>query len=347
MSNYLNQKILGLFVKTNGVFSKPLFSGIGHILCFHRVKPTSSILRIEKNSGMEVSPEFIEKIISFFKDHNYEFISLDQLHALLINKIKPQRKFVVFTFDDGYSDNYDYAYPIFKKHDIPFTIYVATDFPDRKAILWWYMLESLLLNNNLITFGFSGKEYSFDCDNHEKKEKVFLEIRTIILENESNKEELFNLLFPDFEQQKKELIAQNALSWEQIIELSNDDLVTIGAHTVSHKPLSKLSETEARKEIEDSKKLIEEKINKPVNHFAYPYGGIDTCGEREFLIVKEAGYLSATTIRQGNVFFGYKNFTERLPRIPLGENADIKKFNNITNGIHHFGNNFFKRIILK
>lgn len=347
MSNYINQKILGLFVKTNGVISKPLFSGIGHILCFHRVLPHYSTVRIEKNAGMEVTPEFIEKTIGFFKDHNYEFISLDQLHFRLLNKIKSRRKFIVFTLDDGYSDNYYYAYPIFKKHNIPFTIYITTDFPDRKAILWWYMLENLLLNNNQITFCFSDKEYNFDCDTIEKKEKVFIEIRMLILENELNKEELFNLIFPDYELQKKELIEQNALSWEQIIELSEDDLVTIGAHTISHKALSKLDEAEAKREIDLSKIQIEEKINKPVYHFAYPYGGTDTCGEREFLIVKRAGYKTATTLRQGNIFKGYKDFTERLPRIPLGENSDIEKFTNITNGIHHFGTNWFKRIILK
>jgi len=347
MNNYINQKILGFFVKTNGVFSKPLFSGIGHILCFHRVKPKSSTVRIEKNSGMEASPEFIEKTIEFFKDHNYEFISLDQLHTLLINKTKPQKKFVVFTLDDGYSDNYYHAYPVFKKHNIPFTIYVATDFPERKAILWWYMLENLLLNKNQMEFVFLNKEYLFDCSTKEKKEEVFMKIRSLILENEIKKEELFRLLFPDYEQKKTELIEQNALSWKQIIELSIDELVTIGAHTVSHQPLSILDESEARKEIEKSKKLIEEKINKPVNHFAYPYGGFDTCGEREFLLVKQAGYKTATTIRQGNIFSGYKDFTERLPRIPLGENTDIEKFINITNGIHHFGNNYFNRIILK
>lgn len=347
MSNYINRKILGLFVKTNGVFSKPLFSGLGHILCFHRVMPQTPIPRIEKNSGMEVSPELIEKTIEFFNAKNYEFISLDQIYSIIINQIKPKKKFVVVTLDDGYSDNYKHAFPIFKKHNIPFAIYVATDFPDHKAILWWYMLENILLSNNQITFDFLDKEYHFDCFSKEEKEVVFTSIRSLILENGSNKDLLFSRLFPNFEQQQMDLIEQNALSWAQIIELSHDELVTIGAHTISHRPLSKLSESEAMREIVESKNKIEEKIGKPVDHFAYPYGDSDTCGEREFLLVKQAGYKTATTIRQGNIFRGYMDFTERLPRIPLGENTDIEKITNITNGIHHFGFNYFKRIILK
>jgi peptidoglycan/xylan/chitin deacetylase (PgdA/CDA1 family) len=347
MENYLNKKILGLFVKTKGVISKPFFSGMGHILCFHRIKPQSSALRIKGNSGMEVSPEFMEKTIGFFKDKNYEFISIDRLYDILLNKIKPEKKFIVLTLDDGYSDNYNYAYPIFKKNDIPFTIYITTDFPDRKAVLWWYLLEDLLKESNTIKFSFLNKDYCFDCSVIEQKEQAFLEIRSLILENKINKEKLFSMIFPDFEKKNQNLLEQNALSWEQIIELSRDDLVTIGAHTVSHRPLSRLNEIEALSEIKWSKERLETQIKKPVNHFAYPYGGADTCSEREFVIVKQAGYKTATTLRQGNIFKGYKDFTERLPRIALGENSDKEKIIHITNGIHHFSTNYFNRIIIK
>lgn len=347
MSKYINQKILGIFVKTNGVFSKPLFSGLGHILCFHRIMPQKTIPRIEKNSGMETSPEYIEKTIAFFKKKNYDFFSMDQVHNALINKIKLQNKFVAFTLDDGYSDNYHYAFPIFKKHNIPFTIYITNDFPNRKAIIWWYMLENLLLSCTEVSFDFLGNSCHCKCFYQEEKEKTYVDLRALILENEQNKELLFSVLFPDFEKQNQELLEQNALSWEQIIELSRDELVTIGAHTISHRPLSKLSEAEAKREMVGSKKEIEDNIGKEVNHFAYPYGGADTCGEREFLLAKQVGFKTATTLRQGNIFAGYRMFSERLPRIPLGENTDVEKFNNITNGIHHFGNNYFNKIILK
>jgi peptidoglycan/xylan/chitin deacetylase (PgdA/CDA1 family) len=249
--------------------------------------------------------------------------------------------------DDGYSDNYYSAYPIFKKHNIPFTIYITTDFPDRKAILWWYMLEDLILNSNIIEFNFLNKTLHFNCSSSEKKEQVFLEIRSLILENEINKKMLLSLIFGDFEKKNQDLLDQNALSWAHIIELSRDKLVTIGAHTISHKPLSKLNEIEAFSEIIESKERLENKIAKTVNHFAYPYGGTDTCGEREFLLVKRAGFKTATTIRQGNIFSGYKDFFERLPRIPLGENTNNEKFTNITNGIHHFSANYFNKIIIK
>ena len=87
--------------------------------------------------------------ILYFKKLDYEIISLDQLYErLLHNSI--EKPFVCFTFDDGYVDNYEIAYPVLKKHNIPFAIYVTTSFPDNTAILWWYILEDLVLKSKVI-----------------------------------------------------------------------------------------------------------------------------------------------------------------------------------------------------
>ena len=111
---------------------------------FHRVCPEHPSPRIRSNSGLEVTPEYLEKTILFLRENNYEIVPLGQVEKIL-NGDYLEKKFAVFTFDDGYADNYRFAYPIFKKHGVPFTIYVTTDLPDNKAILWWYLLEDLVL----------------------------------------------------------------------------------------------------------------------------------------------------------------------------------------------------------
>ena len=60
------------------------------------------------------------------------------------------------------------------------------------------------------------------------------------------------------------------MNWEEVKEISNSSLFEIGAHSISHPDLTKISKT--YKEIAHSKKIIENKINKNVNLFAYPYG---------------------------------------------------------------------------
>src|SRR5437868_5123786 len=119
--HYIEQgvKILSPLLYYSRVYllARPIYSGLGQILMFHRVLPESGKLRIHNHKSLEVSPDHLENIILYFKKLDYDFISLDELSS---RKKKPRKKFVVFTFDDGYVDNYTYAYPIFKKHNVPF-----------------------------------------------------------------------------------------------------------------------------------------------------------------------------------------------------------------------------------
>ena len=272
--------------------------------------------RISGNLGLEVSPEFLESIILYFKKLDYEIISLDQLYErLLHNSI--EKPFVCFTFDDGYVDNYEIAYPVLKKHNIPFAIYVTTSFPDNTAILWWYMLEDIVLKSKVINFKYSNKEYSFHAENLEQKVDTFNSIRNLILAHPQRQIKKFiDVLFHKYD---IPITTYNSLTmtWEQIVKLSNDPLVTIGAHTVNHLNLKQLSTEEVVQEIIISQKKIEIKIDKPVKHFAYPFGTSNEAGRREFEIVKNCHFKTATTTRCANIFSAHRNHLECLPRIPV------------------------------
>ena len=115
------------------------------------------------------------------------------------------------------------------------------------------------------------------------------------------------LLGVDKEKEKEEWKLRESalicsLTWEEIKTLSDDPLCTIGAHTVNHFPLSRLSEEQLKFEIQYSKERIESFINKTVNHFAYPFGKQREASIREFEMVKELGFKTGTTTRIGNIF---------------------------------------------
>lgn len=80
---------------------------------------------------MVITIEFLESIINYWRGRKCEFISLDELHQRLVagKNFKSNRKFVCITFDDGYH-NFTHAYPVLKKHEIPFAIYLVTGYPD-------------------------------------------------------------------------------------------------------------------------------------------------------------------------------------------------------------------------
>ena len=99
---------------------KPHFRKDGLILMFHRLSATICDYNWTFGTpGLEISVEFLESIILYFKKLDYEFISLDQLYERLQHN-SVEKPFVCFTFDDGYIDNYEIAYPVLKKHNIPF-----------------------------------------------------------------------------------------------------------------------------------------------------------------------------------------------------------------------------------
>ncbi len=79
-----------------------------------------------------------------------------------------------------------------------------------------------------------------------------------------------------------------------------DPLVTIGAHTLSHCNLAKCTSEAAEHEIAASRGNIEAKLNRPVMHFAYPYGDKGAATARDFAIVRQLGFKTAVTTRPGN-----------------------------------------------
>jgi peptidoglycan/xylan/chitin deacetylase (PgdA/CDA1 family) len=328
MSSYIKKKIVSLAapilskLKVHKLFT-PVYSGIGHILTFHRVIPLTQKKRIHNHLSLEVSPEQLESTIQFYKTEGYDFVSLDQVYEYL-KQGKANNKFVAFTFDDGYKDNFTIAYPILKKHSIPFTIYITTNFPDYKAILWWYLLEDTVNKESQLQFTWNGISYNYDCKTVAAKEMAFDQLRTLI--NQSfEKDSHLNLLtsiFNKSEDQLHEYSKSLVMSWAEIKTLSEDPLCTIGAHTVNHYPLSRLEEKELLFEIQQSKELIELNIGRPVEHFAYPFGKANEASLREFKAVKNLGFKTATTTRVANIFPKHKDYTECLPRISLNKATD-------------------------
>lgn len=304
--------------------TRTFYSGLGIILVFHKVCPNKNKKRISGNLRREATPEYLEKAIDFFKLNGYQAISLDTLHSNLQNG-KIRNKFVSFTFDDGYIDNFTYAYPIFKKHNIPFAIYITTEFPDGKTILWPDLLEELLLNNNRLEIKIRGKVLEFNCKTAEEKENTFIALRTIIMSAKNT--EYIQYLKEIFEPYGIDIFKNSkggVLSWEQIKLLSLDPLVTIGAHTITHPVLSKLTYNGAKYEILESKNKIESCIKQKVAHFAYPYGTRNEINCREIDIAKKSGFNTATTAIPGNIFPAHNRYLHYLPRIAISGDREVK-----------------------
>lgn len=87
------------------------------ILMYHSINPNT-----KPENRVTVTPDTFERQMRFLKKHHYNVLPLESLVGLIKYKKKIPAKTVVITFDDGYKDNFVYAFPILKKYNLPATI---------------------------------------------------------------------------------------------------------------------------------------------------------------------------------------------------------------------------------
>ncbi len=316
----------------NGQPLKAMIGGDGHILMFHRVQPASNAPRIVANSYLEVTPEFLGWTIDYFRRYGYDFLSLEEIASLAGRKSK--RPFVSYTFDDGFRDNLEHALPVFKEKGVPFSIFVATNFPDRKAVIWWNALERLVLDNDRLTFALEGGNHVFHARDLAEKQSAFRSISHLIKHgSEQDQQERAKAFLAQFGIDPFVEVRKDALSWSEIKALAREPLVTIGAHSVTHPVLSHVNPSALRAEITGSKHQLEAATGKPVLDFAYPFGGMEEFGTREIEAVKAAGYRLALTTMPYSMKAAYLDNLYFLPRIAVGMSMNAGSFDLLRYGV--------------
>ena len=265
---------------------------VGELWCLHRVLPIRSWA--PSNRELEITPDFLEQLIVNKKREGYKFVDIDTIvHPKYTFSHKKQ---INITFDDGFKDVYQYAFPIFKKYNIPVTIYLTTDFPDGEANIWWLMLEKIVKENTSIEFG--GKHYA--CATEIEKINTYEAlIKDIYLQEKTPIEVMSDCL-----QKYAVDIASSSeasLSWDELREMLDSGLLTIGSHSVTHPMLTKIELDKVEQELLKSKQRIEEQLGVVVEHFSYPHSAYS---EQMFDLVKQSGYISAALGYGGNIRYG-------------------------------------------
>jgi peptidoglycan/xylan/chitin deacetylase (PgdA/CDA1 family) len=237
------------------------------------------------------------------------------------------RRFVCLTFDDGYRDNLQHAWPILKEAGVPFAIYVPTSFPDRLGELWWLVLEAVIAKNDRIGLVIDGDNRAFDCRSVAEKRALYDELYWWLRRRQTEAElrAIVRDLAARYQVDVAAFCADLCMSWQEIAELAADPLVTIGAHTVNHQMLAKLPEKTVRSEMDLSRTVIEAALGVRPAHLSYPYGDPNSAGPREFKIAAELGFKTAVTTQPGVLFTAHGKHMMALPRISLnGEYQQLR-----------------------
>ena len=334
-----------LYFSGTHLLLRPLFEGVGAILMLHHVRPQRHD-RFQPNRLLEVSPAFLSETLSWLRQQGIDIVSLDEMHRRLTER-DFRRRFVCMTFDDGYRDNKVHAYPILKRHGVPFAIYVPARFPERRGKLWWLTLETVIAANDSIAVTMDGTERNFRCATTLQKCKTYDLLYWWLrgLASEAQLHAFVDELAARHGVDMRRLVDELCMDWSEIRALAEDPLVTIGAHTANHIMLGKATEDAARRELESGRELVESALEMEVRHLAYPYGSRDVAGPREFRIAAELGYKTAATTRPGVLFAAHARHLTALPRLSLnGEYQAMRYLKVLMSGAATALFNGFRRV---
>lgn len=305
---------------------RPLLGGVGAIMTLHHVRPPRKDA-FQPNRLLEVSPAFLEDVIRGLRRADVDIIALDEMHR----RLKEQdfrRRFVCFTFDDGYRDNLRYALPVLKRYDAPFAIYIPTSFADRAGELWWLTLEAAIARTSRLALIMDGEDRRYDCHTTEAKyelyEHVYWWLRS--LPSEDDLRRAVRDIGARYGVDSAAFCRDLCMTWDEIGAIATEPLATIGAHTVNHVMLKKASNADVRTEMQQSAAVIAAALGKKPAHFSYPVGDRTSAGPREFRIAAELGFKTAVTTRPGVLFPEHAAHLTALPRISLNGEYQQRRY---------------------
>ena len=307
-------------------------SGIGVIFMLHRVRPASPE-PFQPNRLLEVTPAFLEETIGLVKRLGYECVDLDEAACRI--ESGQGKKFAVFTLDDGYRDNLTEALPVFERCDIPFTVYLATDLPDGTAELWWVVLEEVIRKARQVTVELEGIMETVPTASTEEKKAAWQRIYWgLRKKTEKEMRTAIAGLAAKHDIPVATITRNAAMSWDELRQLSAHPLARIEAHTAGHFALSGLSLPAARAEVERGLARHETELGYRPRHFSYPYGDHGSAGERDFQLIAEMGFRTATTTRKGLIMPQHRKRMSALPRLSLnGEFQDVRMVETLLSGL--------------
>jgi peptidoglycan/xylan/chitin deacetylase (PgdA/CDA1 family) len=206
------------------------------------------------------------------------------------------RRVAAVTFDDGYIDVFEEARPALEAAGCPATVFLATGALGSPAGFWWDILARIILESPSLPATLEvdlppAPHRILVSDSAGGRMATLMEVHALLrpAPPDARGRALADLAAQartDAEARPRDL----AMTPDQVATLASSGLVEIGAHTVTHPPMTSLGPADQLREAAESRRRCEEIVGRPVTTFAYPYGDFDRAAASA---VKEAGLLSA------------------------------------------------------
>ncbi len=308
------------------------------ILTYHGVIPDKLINKTDFLFEYRnvVSQEEFDRQMAYLARY-YTPISFKDFTEL--EKRDESKPFVVVTFDDGFENNYTYAYPILKKHGIVGHFFVTTDFMGSRQLLWTEEVNYRVFHTKEIQLSIpvANKTIVLPLKNTEQREQASIQLRKIL---KLSKLEIIEKALVALRQATADVDVKSLpreryqfLSWEQIQEMHRNGMI-FGSHTNHHYLLNTLTTEQVKNTLKLSKQILEEKLQTPCVYFSYPNGDKENFDPDHYRILEELGFSFAFTQIPGfNSVEQLQSQRFSLNRINISYFMMMPIFNAIINGI--------------
>jgi peptidoglycan/xylan/chitin deacetylase (PgdA/CDA1 family) len=239
------------------------------------------------------SPEaFVEQVK--YLTQNFEVITLEQAVEFAVNGVSATRTAkILITFDDGYRDNYEYAFPILRQHGAQGTFFLCTSLVGSSTLPWWDQIAFLLRQTKRERIRLQyPEEIELDL-----RESGFLDVLRVLLRMYKDRTSMDKDRFLKGLSEAVDVTAVTSterlfLDWEEAREMVRGGMA-IGSHTHSHSLLSHLTAEQQVEEVTQSRQTLEKHLGIPIDTLAYPVGEPASFSADTFRALEQAGYRAA------------------------------------------------------
>ncbi|GFI22643.1 hypothetical protein IMSAGC011_01419 [Lachnospiraceae bacterium] len=295
------------------------------VLCYHKI----SDIRNDYNM-VNVSIENFKNQMEYLSS-NYKMISVKDIFSM----VDTEEYCFAVTFDDGYRNVYSSAFPILQELSIPAIDFVTTGNLGTEYENW---------TDNIIRAIFEPKNQKdyFECRSSELSGRWY----TRNIEEKTSFYRKVNYMFRCISAKKRKQYEMLLLKWaglsaegrienriltdKELKELSQNPLISIGTHSVTHSFLGSLTDNEQEAEITDSIGKLREITGIPIKYMAYPFGSPASYNNITFELMKRNGIEMGFTTSFERITSNTDPY--KIPRVVMG-NYDLEDFKNIVNNI--------------
>ena len=226
----------------------------------------------------------------------------DVVHHYCEHEPFPPRAFTI-TFDDAFENNYSIAAPILSDLDIPATFYVTTEFVDQNSMSWIDRIEYCLEAVPEARLSFPWDSTKYVLRNVRDKIRLLDYLRSHAKSDKAvNLDELVSSIFAQCgitEVLHSDDPLDLKMTWEQVKEISNNELFIVGGHSHRHVNLNFLNHDELETEVLTSIRLLQEKTQIRSRHYSYPEG-LEYCYSDEIIrVLQDNGVVCSPTAIDG------------------------------------------------